>query len=275
MEQIKAVAKRSIKRLDELRKESGERVPRRVSRDEKIEQYKRLSALRDKVKVLRERKDLREDEETFRQFRMMMMYEAVEKTISVIPTLQQERGLLGRHVLNRRRDSRDAALKGDSSTRSEIDNTKRKKNGDGLMLTHIRPATTRVPPSIPSTMMNSSSVVTTYDDSRRTTSNSSSSNLIVRREILRDGVFRPDHNLPTMSLEEFARREVEEAKRREERQKNAPKSNRRHEHLHRDGDEDDDSVEMHDCMTVFTSSSLICFENASLKSSSRNPSSIV
>ena len=110
------------------------------------------------------------------------------------------------------------------------------------MLTHIRPATTRVPPPIPSTMMNSSSVVTTYDDSRRTTSNSSSSNLIVRREILRDGVFRPDHNLPTMSLEEFARREVEEAKRREERQKNAPKSNRRHEHLHRDGDEDDENL---------------------------------
>ena len=45
-----------------------------------------------------------------------------------------------------------------------------------------------------------------------------------------------------MSLEEFARRELEEAKRREERQKNAPKESRRYEHLHRDGDEDDERL---------------------------------
>lgn len=246
MEKLKAVAKRSIKRLEVLRKESGESIPRRVSRDEKIEQHKRLSALRDKVNVLREREDLREDEELFRQLRTMMIYEAVERTIKEIPLLQQERAMLRRHVLSRRRESRDAELRGtNTSSDSTEKKDRRRKNGDGLMLTHIRPASSSSSSSSDMTaaMMNSS-VVKTYDSHSSTaaTSSNSRSNLIVRREILRDGVFRPDHNLPTMSLEEFARREVEEAKRREERQKNAPKDSRRYEHLHRDGDEDDERL---------------------------------
>lgn len=246
MEKIKAVAKRSIKRLDVLRKESGESMPRRVSRDEKIEQHKRLSALRDKVSALREREDLKDDEEVFRQLRTMMIYEAVERTVKDIPLLQQERAMLRRHVLNLRRQSRDAELKG-TSTRSDSKSSKsKKKNGDGLMLTHIRPASssTNMTMMMNDTSSSSSSVVATYDQTqqRPTTTTNTRSNLVVRREILRDGVFRPDHNLPTMSLEEFARRELEEAKRREERQKNAPKESRRYEHLHRDGDEDDERL---------------------------------
>ena len=110
------------------------------------------------------------------------------------------------------------------------------------MLTHIRPASTSAPTTNMTMMNNTSSVVATYDQAQQRPTTNARSNLVVRREILRDGVFRPDQNLPTMSLEEFARRELEEAKRREERQKNAPKESRRYEHLHRDGDEDDERL---------------------------------
>ena len=226
-----------------LRKESGESMPRRVSRDEKIEQHKRLSALRDKVSALREREDLKDDEEVFRQLRTMMIYEAVERTVKDIPLLQQERAMLRRHVMHLRRQSRDAELKGTTSRPdSKKSSSKKKKNGDGLMLTHIRPASSSAHTTNMTMMNNTSSVVATYDQAQQRPTTNARSNLVVRREILRDGVFRPDHNLPTMSLEEFARRELEEAKRREERQKNAPKESRRYEHLHRDGDEDDERL---------------------------------
>lgn len=67
--------------------------------------------------------------------------------------------------------------------------------------------------------------------------------LVFKREQVRDGVFRPFWNLPTMSLEEFGDREYAEAMERAEKEKaseiaskNAP---RRYEYLKRDGLEDD------------------------------------
>ena len=41
--------------------------------------------------------------------------------------------------------------------------------------------------------------------------------LIPRREQLRQQVFRPGHNLPTMTLEQLAQQEMQEAQQREER----------------------------------------------------------
>lgn len=90
---------------------------------------------------------------------------------------------------------------------------------------------------------------------------------VTRREVVRANVFRPGHNLPTMSLEEFAEQEVQEAMAREERAqcvgclprgachganwmtrprvvcgvrpRNAPKPDRRMQQLEEEGLEDD------------------------------------
>jgi immunoglobulin-binding protein 1 len=43
--------------------------------------------------------------------------------------------------------------------------------------------------------------------------------LQIQREIYKDGVFKPYHNLPTMSLEEFADKEMKDLREREERSK--------------------------------------------------------
>ena len=67
--------------------------------------------------------------------------------------------------------------------------------------------------------------------------------VVERRERIKADIFRPYHNLPTMSLAEFADQEMREAMEREERQRNAPAPPRRTEHLERDGDEDDHALE--------------------------------
>ena len=92
---------------------------------------------------------MKDDEEVFRQLRTMMIYEAVERTVKDIPLLQQERAMLRRHVLHLRRQSRDAELKGTTSRPdSKKSSSKKKKNGDGLMLTHIRPASSSAPTAV-------------------------------------------------------------------------------------------------------------------------------
>jgi len=62
-----------------------------------------------------------------------------------------------------------------------------------------------------------------------------------RRQVVKGEVFRPFHNLPTMSLEDFAEQEYQDAMRRQEAQKAAEnnKGPRRMDQLERDGDEDD------------------------------------
>lgn len=66
---------------------------------------------------------------------------------------------------------------------------------------------------------------------------------ISQRQQITDGVFRPGWNLPTMSLEELAQREVAEAMQRSEAQKiaeaDAIYKPRRYDQLERDGMEDD------------------------------------
>lgn len=66
---------------------------------------------------------------------------------------------------------------------------------------------------------------------------------ISQRQQIKDGVFRPGWNLPTMSLEELAQREVAEAMQRSEAQKIAEAEAiykpRRYDQLERDGMEDD------------------------------------
>ncbi|RHY45907.1 hypothetical protein DYB34_013247 [Aphanomyces astaci] len=61
----------------------------------------------------------------------------------------------------------------------------------------------------------------------------------MKREVIRGDVFQPGHRLPTMSLEEYADRELDDALARQEKEKNAPAGPRRIEQLEEDGDEDD------------------------------------
>ncbi|KAE8879514.1 hypothetical protein PF005_g25309 [Phytophthora fragariae] len=61
----------------------------------------------------------------------------------------------------------------------------------------------------------------------------------MRRETIRSGVFQPGHRLPTMSLEEYADRELADAKERQKREQEAPQGPRRFDQLVEDGDEDD------------------------------------
>jgi hypothetical protein len=67
--------------------------------------------------------------------------------------------------------------------------------------------------------------------------------LQVRREVLRDGVFRPAHNLPTMSLEDFADAEMADAIARSEAAKRAQEEGRgpvlKYRELVAEGKEDD------------------------------------
>ncbi|RLN78202.1 hypothetical protein BBJ28_00015287 [Nothophytophthora sp. Chile5] len=64
----------------------------------------------------------------------------------------------------------------------------------------------------------------------------------MRRETVRSGVFQPGHRLPTMSLEEYADREVADAMERQKREQEAPQGPRRYEQLVEDGDEDDQAL---------------------------------
>ncbi|KAH7465986.1 hypothetical protein KRP22_014970 [Phytophthora ramorum] len=61
----------------------------------------------------------------------------------------------------------------------------------------------------------------------------------MRRETVRSGVFQPGHRLPTMTLEEYADRELADAQERQKREQEAPQGPRRYEQLVEDGDEDD------------------------------------
>ncbi|CAK4615352.1 hypothetical protein LEN26_006085 [Aphanomyces euteiches] len=60
----------------------------------------------------------------------------------------------------------------------------------------------------------------------------------MKREVIKGQVFQPGHRLPTMSLQEFADRELEDALERREREKNAPAGPRRIAQLEEDGEED-------------------------------------
>ncbi|KAF4138153.1 TAP42-like family [Phytophthora infestans] len=64
----------------------------------------------------------------------------------------------------------------------------------------------------------------------------------MRRETVRSGVFKPGHRLPTMTLEEYADREVADAMERQKREQEAPQGPRRYDQLVEDGDEDDDNL---------------------------------
>ncbi len=74
-------------------------------------------------------------------------------------------------------------------------------------------------------------------------SHSSATTQILQRQQIKEGVFRPGWNLPTMSLEELANREIYEAMRRSEAHKIAEAEAiykpRRYDQLERDGMEDD------------------------------------
>ncbi|GLD99665.1 hypothetical protein PINS_up008391 [Pythium insidiosum] len=61
----------------------------------------------------------------------------------------------------------------------------------------------------------------------------------MRRETIRSQVFQPGHRLPTMSLEEYADRELADAQERQKREQEAPTAPRRYDQLVEDGDEDD------------------------------------
>ncbi|ETW10525.1 hypothetical protein H310_00809 [Aphanomyces invadans] len=60
----------------------------------------------------------------------------------------------------------------------------------------------------------------------------------MKKEVIRGQVFQPGHRLPTMSLEEYADRELADALARQENEKNAPVGPRRIDQLEEDGDED-------------------------------------
>ncbi|KAG6619275.1 tor signaling pathway regulator [Phytophthora cinnamomi] len=64
----------------------------------------------------------------------------------------------------------------------------------------------------------------------------------MRRETIRSGVFKPGHRLPTMSLEEYADRELADAQERQKREQEAPQGPRRYDQLVEDGDEDDEAL---------------------------------
>ena len=64
--------------------------------------------------------------------------------------------------------------------------------------------------------------------------------LEMKKERIRSTVFQASHRPPTMSLEEYADRQVDDALERQEREKCAPKGPRRIAQLEEDGEEDNE-----------------------------------
>lgn len=274
--QLKMVKELSLKEL----RRAGEGGPRRMGRDVKIALYKRRQELQKRVRslegvrrVARERGE-EEDEDLERRWSLLVLQEAVAAAKETISTAQQELSLLAPHVQRGRQEQRDAlrmrsAGSSNASSRSSATAARPPpppKSGNGLKLTHV----SRAPVKRGSMAArgfaasvgafggntrggNGVGVVQAYGSSRTRSSHlsalgegvSGGSGLQVRRETLRNGVFQPDHLLPTMSLEEFARHETEDALRRQAKAKDAPKGPRRIEQLERDGDEDDARLVRH------------------------------
>ncbi|KAI9912227.1 hypothetical protein PsorP6_009845 [Peronosclerospora sorghi] len=65
-------------------------------------------------------------------------------------------------------------------------------------------------------------------------------NVEIKRETIRSSVFKPGHRLPTMTLEEYADRELADAMERQKREQDAPQAPRRYDQLEEDGDEDNE-----------------------------------
>ena len=152
------------------------------------------------------------------------MQEAAEAAIGALSVISQELSLLKRHIVHSRRAQRDAEHRGGDSRsggRAGVgDDDRQRAPSKGLQLTHIsrRPGAA-APPAVPFGMGGGmggsrSGAVATYDSAGAAgyphggAAVGVDSGLEVRRETLLGGVFQPDHNMPTMSLEEFADQEV-------------------------------------------------------------------
>jgi len=246
--------------LNEKKKAAA--APVRLGRDAKIAQHRRRKAMRERIEKLRKMRSAAakegraQDEDSERELAITVMRESAETAIDALVTLRQEQSMLKRIILDTRRRERDALLRGDDPAAANARRAPEKRERRGLQVTHIRRSganqtltSNLKSPFIRAADLENRDVVAPYIPGTNGSTGvpprpgfASSSSLEVKREIFKNGVFRPDHNLPTMSLEEFARLEVAEAKRRSERAKNAPKGPRRSEQLHKDGDEDDEAL---------------------------------
>eukprot|EP00939_MAST-03C_sp_MAST-3C-sp1_P001745 g1745.t1 len=226
-------------------------VHRNLSREARIAQHRRRKAIKAKIASLRKLKTDARDESLERSLSISILQDAIESGLSTILRLAQEEDMLKISTKERpeeRARGRDSRLRsreighrgGGDGVSSGLSSSR------GLQITRIEPR----PGAMPSTLSRAVAggdkhVVATFRGnaiSGGMATTGGASNLIMKREIFKDGVFKPDHRLPTMSLEEFAALEVENAKKRSERAQNRPKGPRRMEQLRKDGDEDDESL---------------------------------
>lgn len=175
----------------------------RLSRDEKIEQYKLKQQLTEKLDYYialqsssssKQNNEEHEKEEQAREQVMVVIQlailEAMDEQISVV----EEEKLL-EHMIAMQDDPRKQNQREPPPAQ-----------GQGINVTHIGPT------------------------------------MEMTKETIRAQVFQPGHRLPTMSLEEYAEKEMEGALERQEKEKNTPIGPRRYDQLQEDGDEDDEAL---------------------------------
>mmetsp|Transcript_5516 Transcript_5516/g.6070 ORF Transcript_5516/g.6070 Transcript_5516/m.6070 type:complete len:333 (-) Transcript_5516:115-1113(-) len=155
-----------------------------MTRDQKITISRRKKEIKEKLKEAE--KYIEKDEEVARDFYLMMIEDAVYRSLEAMDSMRMEM-----QILKFKEENPETA----DSIRSEKMDPKAQE-GRKMQVFHI-PA----------------GGFGNYQ-----------AQIDMKQDVL-DRVFKPGHNLPTMSLEEFAEMEVKEAMERSEKEKNIPKEN--------------------------------------------------
>ncbi|TMW65232.1 hypothetical protein Poli38472_009399 [Pythium oligandrum] len=189
---------------EKKRREQYERMESKkfsLSRDEKIERFKMQRDLEKKLAAVQERKkQLKgEEDDDLEDIEREQLMTFIQ--LGVIKSMDEQASI------NQERDMLETMVKmNQSSDKRDLFTDAHRppppQQGQGISVTHINPQ------------------------------------FEMRRETIRSEVFQPGHRLPTMSLEEYADREVADAMERQKREAEAPQAPRRYEQLLEEGEED-------------------------------------
>lgn len=181
----------------------------REGREERVARHRRRRDLQRRVELLERRLAREEDEELERSVRVLELRDRTEECAEELRHIDREATLL-EHSADSERDKEDR-----DRHRGRCEEGREKEVGKGMEVTRI-------------------------------TQNPVTGELVVQREHLKQQVFRPGWNLPTMSLSELGDKERMEAIEREatskEHEEGAKLKPRRYDSLLKDGLEDDEDL---------------------------------
>ncbi|CAM9170173.1 unnamed protein product [Choristocarpus tenellus] len=198
-------------------------VGRTVTREQKIERFRRQKKARERIKeiegelkLLEAKGDCTEwqgngkDEDVRRERSMLLLGSFASDALDELSGLTKE-VVMVQHLLEAEDRGEDSFSVMKDARNIQNDMTEDRMGGQGLQVTHI---------------------------------SSSQGRLQMRKEEVRAGVFRPTVELPTMTVEEYGELELERARQREKKELERTKSTpmRRYDQLEGDGDEDNEDL---------------------------------